>query len=144
MPRSTRANNKTQPDEGDVLDFLHGVEPSGRREDAFVLLDLMVESTAEPARMWGPSIVGFGAYHFTYDSGRHGEHMLTGFAPRKANMVVYIMSGFGQYGGLLDKLGKYTTGQSCLYLGRLNGVDIKVLRKLVDRSVKDMRRKYGR
>ena len=143
MPRSTRANNKTQPHEGDVLDFLHGVEPSGRREDAFVLLDLMAEVNAEPARMSGSGIVGFGAYQFSYDSGRQGGHMLTGFAPRKANMVVYIMPGIGQYGGLLGKLGKYRTGQSCLYLGRLNGVDIKVLRKLVDRAVKDMRRKYG-
>ena len=113
MPRSVRANNKTQPHDGDVLAFLERVEPAGRREDAFLLLDLMREVSGEPARRWGPSIVGFGAYHFVYDSGREGDHMLTGFAPRKANMVVYIMPGFERYG------------------------------ELVDESVKDMRSKYG-
>lgn len=144
MPRTTQANNKTQPHDGDVVAYLNSIEHAGRREDAFVLLDLMREVTGEQARMWGGSIVGFGQYHYVYDSGREGDHMITGFAPRKANMVVYVMPGFSQYGALLDKLGKYKTGSSCLYLGRLSNVDIKVLTKLVDKSVKDMRRKYAR
>jgi len=144
MPRTTQANNKTQPHDGDVVAYLNSIEYAGRREDAFVLLDLMREVTGEQARMWGGSIVGFGQYHYVYDSGREGDHMITGFAPRKANMVVYVMPGFSQYGALLDKLGKYKTGSSCLYLGRLSNVDIKVLTKLVDKSVKDMRRKYAR
>ncbi len=143
MPRTTQANNKTQPHDGDVVAYLNGIEHAGRREDAFVLLDLMREVSGERARMWGDSIVGFGEYHYVYDSGREGNHMITGFAPRKANLVVYVMPGFSQYGDLLAKLGKYKTGSSCLYLGRLSNVDLKVLRKLVDKSVKDMRRKYG-
>lgn len=143
MPRKTQANNKTQPHDADVQAYLHSIAHAGRREDAFVLLELMHEVTGEPARMWGDSIVGFGQYHYVYDSGREGDHMITGFAPRKANMVVYVMPGFSQYGNLLDKLGKYKTGSSCLYLGRLGNVDVKVLRQLVEKSVQDMRRKYA-
>ena len=143
MPRTTRANNKTQPNERDVVAYLNAIEHAGRREDAFVLLDLMRDAAGEEARMWGDSIVGFGEYHYVYDSGREGNHMLTGFAPRKANMVVYVMPGFTRYARLLDKLGRYKTGSSCLYLGRLSGVDLEVLHKLVAASVQDMRRKYA-
>ena len=143
MPRTTQANNKTRAHDGDVVEFLNKIEHNGRREDAFELLSMMEEVSGEPARMWGPSIVGFGEYHYVYDSGREGDHMLTGFAPRKANMVVYVMPGFGEYGALLDQLGKHKTGASCLYLGRLNNVDLNVLRKLVAQSVEDMRRKYS-
>ena len=142
MPRRTQADNKTQPHDGDVIAYLEGIEHAGRREDAFVLLDMLGKITGEPARMWGPSIIGFGQYHYVYESGREGDHFLTGFAPRKANMVVYVMPGFGAYADLLAELGKYKTGSSCLYLGRLSGVDLKVLHRLVDKSVKDMRRKY--
>lgn len=142
MPRRTQANNKTQPHGGDVEQFIAGLEHAGRREDALVLLQLMQDVTGEPAKMWGSSIVGFGQYHYVYDSGREGDHMLVGFAPRKANMVVYVMPGFGEYQTLLDKLGKYKTGKSCLYLGRLTGVDLKVLRRLIEASVAHMRKKY--
>lgn len=142
MPRTTQANNKTQAHDGDVEAYLNSVAHAGRRADAFALLDMMRDVTGEPARMWGDSIVGFGSYHYVYDSGREGDHMVTGFAPRKANMVVYVMPGFSQYGNLLEQLGKHKTGSSCLYLGRLQNVDTKVLRKLVARSVRDMRKKY--
>ncbi len=142
MPRRTKANNKTQPRDADVQAYIAGLDHAGRREDAQVLLKMMAEVTGEPARLWGSSIIGFGQYHYVYDSGREGDHMLVGFAPRKANMVVYIMPGFKDYQSLLDKLGKYKTGSSCLYLGRLNNVDQKVLRQIVDKSVKHMRKKY--
>ena len=143
MPRSSQANNKTQPHDGDVEAFLQSIEHDGRRQDAFELLELMREVSGEEARMWGGSIVGFGEYHYVYESGREGDHMLTGFAPRKANMVVYVMPGFSGYQDLLDKLGKYKTGSSCLYLGRLASVDNKVLTRLVKKSVRDMRKKYA-
>ena len=142
MPRRSQANNKTQPHSGSVQDYIAGLEHPGRREDAQVLLQMMGEVTGEPARMWGSSIIGFGQYHYVYDSGREGDHMLVGFAPRKANMVVYVMPGFKDYQKLLEKLGKHKTGSSCLYLGRLSGVDLKVLRQIIDRSVKHMRKKY--
>ncbi|NKB99170.1 MAG: DUF1801 domain-containing protein [Pseudomonadales bacterium] len=142
MPRTTQANNKTQPHKASVRKFLESVDHAGRAEDARILLDLMAEVTGEKARLWGTSIIGFGEYHYVYESGREGDAMLTGFAPRKANMVVYIMPGFSKYQKLLDKLGKYKTGSSCLYLGRLSGVDLKVLRTIIERSVRDMRKKY--
>ena len=142
MPRRVQANNKTQPHDADVLAYIDGIEHAGRREDAHILLEMLGEVTGESARMWGPSIIGFAQYHYVYESGREGDHFLTGFAPRKANMVVYVMPGFAAYGDLLDQLGKYKTGSSCLYLGRLGSIDTKVLRRLVDKSVKDMRKKY--
>ncbi len=142
MPRRTQANNKTKPQDLDVESYLAGIEHAGRREDSFTLLDLMRDVTGEEAVLWGSSIVGFGQYHYVYDSGREGDHMLTGFAPRKANMVVYIMPGFADYQAQLAQLGKYKTGSSCLYLGRLSGIDQDVLRELIDQSVRHMRKKY--
>ncbi len=142
MASRKQADNKTQPGPRDVREYLDTVTPAGRREDAYALLAMMEKVTGEPPVLWGTSIVGFGQYHYEYESGREGDHMLTGFAPRKANMVVYVMPGFGEYGPLLDKLGRHKTGASCLYLGRLSGVDEKVLATLIDRSVKHMRKKY--
>ena len=142
MPRKTQANNKTQPHDASVEDYIDSIDHKGRAEDARILVDLMREVTGEQPRMWGSSIVGFGEYHYAYESGREGDHMLTGFAPRKANMVVYVMPGFKPYEKLLAKLGKHKTGASCLYLGRLSGIDMKVLKQIVERSVRDMRKKY--
>ena len=142
MARKTQANNKTQPGDGDVQAFIAGVANAGRREDAAVLLELMQQVTGEPPVMWGPSIIGFGSYHYVYDSGREGDSLLTGFSPRKANMVLYIMPGFSEYQDLLAKLGKHKVGKSCLYLGRLTGVDLQVLKKLITLSVRHMRKKY--
>ena len=143
MTRKTNANNKTSAHDGDVIAYLQSVNHDGRREDAFRLLDMMQRVTGERAVMWGPTIVGFGAYHYVYESGREGDSFLTGFAPRKANMVVYVMPGFEDYGSELARLGKHRTGSSCLYLGRLSGVDEGVLESLVERSVRDMRKKYA-
>lgn len=128
------AELKTQPHEGSVEAFLNGVEDDGKREDAFALLKLMEEVTGEAATMWGDSIVGFGSYHYRYASGREGDWFLTGFSPRKRNLTLYIMAGFERYDALLEKLGKFKTGKSCLYLKRLADVDLDVLRELVRQS----------
>lgn len=128
------AELKTQPHEGSVEAFLNGVEDDGKREDAFALLKLMEEVTGEAATMWGDSIVGFGSYHYRYASGREGDWFLTGFSPRKRNLTLYIMAGFDRYDALLEKLGKFKTGKSCLYLKRLADVDLDVLRELVRQS----------
>ena len=137
------ANNLHKPTSKSVDSYLENIEHKGRREDAYALLELMARASGEEPVRWGDSIIGFGKYHYVYESGREGDSCLTGFAARKANMVVYIMPGFEKYQSLLDGLGKYKTGASCLYLGRLDGVDKKVLAKLVKRSVQDMRKKYG-
>lgn len=142
MPRTTGADNKTQPTSKDVKAYLDSVPHEGRREDADLLLNMMTRITGEPAVLWGPSIIGFGRYHYVYDSGREGDHFLTGFAPRKANMVVYIMPGFEPYDSLLSKLGSYKTGRSCLYLGRLRNVDVHVLEDIVAQSVALMKERY--
>lgn len=137
--------NKTRPatHKSAVADYMAAIANAGRREDAEQMLALMQTITGEPPVLWGPSIVGFGSYHYVYESGREGDSMLTGFAARKANMVVYVMPGFSDYSGLLAKLGKHKTGASCLYLGRLSSVDMDVLAQLITASVNHMRKKYG-
>lgn len=134
---------KTKPGDADVSQYLDSIEHPGRREDARVLLDLMREASGEEPVLWGTSIIGYGNYHYRYDSGHEGDFFLTGFAPRKANMVVYIMPGYTDYSHLLEKLGKHRIGKSCLYLGRLKSVDLDVLREIVEHSVQYMREKYN-
>ncbi len=125
---------KTKKNEASVEGFLQSVENDKRREDSFVVLDLMKEVTGEKPTMWGTSIVGFGSYHYKGASGREGDWMKVGFSPRKKSMTLYIMDGFGSYDALLQKLGKYKTGKSCLYINKLEDVDQAVLRKLVKQS----------
>ncbi|MGD9340931.1 MAG: DUF1801 domain-containing protein [Chromatiales bacterium] len=137
------ATQKTRETAASVEKFLNGIENRTRREDGLAMLDLMREVTGEEARMWGGSIVGFGSYHYVYESGREGDAMLTGFSPRKQNLAIYVMPGFSAYDSLLDKLGKHKTGKSCLYINKLADVDLKVLKTLVRRSVQVMRKKYG-
>ena len=130
---------KTQKNDASVEEFLNSVENERRREDGFKILELMTEVTGEEAAMWGSSIVGFGEYSYKYASGREGEWMLVGFSPRKQNLTLYIMSGFDEYDDLLSKLGKHRTGKSCLYINKLEDVDMKTLEKLVRKSVLHMK-----
>ena len=129
---------KTRKNEASVEGFLKSVENDKRREDSFVVLDLMKEVTGEKPTMWGTSIVGFGSYHYKGASGREGDWMKVGFSPRKQNMTLYIMDGFDSNDSLLQKLGKYKTRKSCLYINKLEDVDQTVLRKLVQQSFKSM------
>ncbi|MCB1605788.1 MAG: DUF1801 domain-containing protein [Xanthomonadales bacterium] len=135
---------KTLPTEVDPKDFLAAVEHPRRRADGERLLQLMGQITGEPARMWGPSIVGFGSYHYVYDSGREGDWPVTGFSPRKSSLVVYIMAGFSRYDELMGRLGKHKTGSSCLYINKLADVDEAVLAELISESVAWIRSKYTR
>lgn len=133
------SENKTRPTNQDVIDFLNSVEHKTRRGDSFVLLEMMEEITGEDAVMWGSSIVGFGSYHYKYESGREGDMPLVGFSPRKQSMTLYIMPGFDDYEEMLAELGKHKIGKSCLYVNKLADVDENVLRKLVGRSYEHMR-----
>jgi hypothetical protein len=133
------AELKTQENDASVDDYLNSVEDEKKREASFKVKQLMEEVTGEEARMWGDSIVGFGHYRYKYASGREGEWMLVGFAPRKRNLTLYIMSGFDEYDALLGQLGKHSTGKSCLYINKLEDVDLDVLRDLVDKSVQHMK-----
>ena len=134
---------KTRQNDGDVDAYLDSVENPRRREDARQVLTLMREITGDAPRMWGSSIVGFGSYHYTYASGREGDWPVVGFAPRKQNLVLYIMPGFAGYEALLARLGKHRTGKSCLYVNKLDDIDPDVLEELVRESVADMKRRYG-
>ncbi len=133
------AENKTQRNDGDVLAYLESVSNKRRREDSLVVKELMEEVTGEPAEMWGTSIVGFGSYHYRYASGREGDFMLTGFAPRKQALTLYIMGGHERYDALMARLGKHRTGSSCVYINKLADVDLAVLRELIAESVEYMR-----
>ena len=132
------AELKTQPNDQDVEAFLNGVEDAHKRQACFVVKEIMEQATGAEAKMWGDSIVGLGSYRYKYASGREGEWMLTGFSPRKRNLTLYIMSGFDEYDALLDDLGKYKTGKSCLYINKLEDIDLGVLTDLVQQSVQHM------
>ena len=129
------AKLKTQKTDASVEDFLKGVADERKREDSFAILELMQDVTGEEPAMWGTSIVGFGTYRYKYASGREGEWFLTGFSSRKRNLTLYIMAGFENYESLLADLGKYKTGKSCLYIDKLEDVDIPTLRELIRQSV---------
>lgn len=129
---------KTKENDGDVRAFLETVENERRKQDSFVVLDIMEEITGKTPKMWGGSIIGFGNYHYTYDSGREGDWFVTGFSPRKQNLSLYIMGGFDEYEELLGKLGKHKTGKSCLYVNKLADVDMDVLKTLIASSVQHM------
>ena len=132
------AELKTKLNEGDVYTFLNSITDDKKREDAFTILNLMQEATDAKPNMWGDSIVGFGSYHYKYASGREGDWFLTGFSPRKQNLTLYIMPGFEKYKTILNRLGKYSTGKSCLYIKKIEDVDLDVLKELIEQSVNYM------
>lgn len=133
------AELKTKLTDASVEAFLDGVADERKRQDCYTILAMMQEVTGTEAKMWGDSIVGFGSYHYKYASGREADWPLTGFSPRKQNLTLYIMSGFEQYDELLGRLGKHSTGKACLYIKRLQDVDLVTLKELVRLSVEHMR-----
>src|SRR5262245_9893202 len=131
------AELKTKKTAVSVKDFINAVENEQRRADALVLAKLMQGLTGEKPYMWGPAIIGFGAYHYVYDSGHEGDCCLTGFSPRKTELVVYFNAGFFEHvGPLLKKLGKHRTTKGCLYIKKLADVDLAVLRELIETNLK--------
>jgi hypothetical protein len=132
------AELKTKQNEQSVEGFLNSVPDEKQRQDSFTVLELMKGVTGMEPKMWGDKIIGFGTYHYKYASGREGDYMLTGFSPRKQNLTLYIMPGFDQYDALLSKLGKFKTGKSCLYIKKVEDVDMDVLGELVKQSVQHM------
>jgi hypothetical protein len=134
--------NKTKATDQSVDEFLHKVENEKKREDSYKLIEMMREVTGEEPKMWGPSMVGFGKYHYKYTSGREGDAFVTGFSPRKGAMTLYILAGFEEEDDLLSKLGKFTTGKSCLYVKRLSDIDQDVLKQLVAKSVQHTKETY--
>lgn len=133
----------TRPTDSEVDAFLGAIEDEEKRADCLDLARMMREVTGAEPRLWGSGMVGFGSYHYRYQSGREGDWFLTGFAPRKKELTVYIVSGFDRHGELMRRLGTYKTGKSCLYIKRLADVDVETLRELVRQSVAHVRETYG-
>ena len=132
------AELKTKQTDASVKDFLNAITDEEKRKDCFAVAKIMEEITGSKPKMWGPSIVGFGSYHYKYASGREGDWLVTGFSPRKRDLTLYIMMGFEKYPELMKQLGKHSTGKSCLYIKRLSDIHVPTLKKLIKASVKQL------
>lgn len=131
------AELKTKKTEDSVEDFLNAIPDEKKRRDSFTILNLMKEVTRAEPKLWGSAIVGLGDRHYKYASGREGEWFVIGFSPRKQNLTLYLTGGIEQRGELLQKLGKYKTGKGCLYINKIEDIDLEVLRELIRQSAED-------
>jgi hypothetical protein len=136
------AENKTRETEVSVTDFIQSVDHATRRADAVVLDEMFRRITGWTPKMWGPTIIGYGSYHYVYESGREGDSLACGFSPRKASQSIYVIPGYQDYGHILDRLGKYKIGKSCLYITKLADVDMDVLEELCQTGLEDLKKKY--
>lgn len=137
------AENKTKETDENVVEFINAVPDLQKRQDSFELVDWMEEITGSPATMWGPSIIGFGKYHYKYASGHEGDAPLLGFSPRKAAISLYIYNCEGEESTLLAKLGKYKMGKACIYVKRLSDIDLNVAKAISEESIKYVQKRYG-
>lgn len=135
------AEQKTKPTKQSVQDFIDAVTNEQMRDDCAVLIKMMKKITGEDPVMWGPSIIGFGSYHYKYASGHEGDACLAAFSPRKPSLTVYAMPMEGNQ-PLLEKLGKHKATKGCIYIKKLADVDLAVLEKIITQSVKEVRKKY--
>lgn len=138
-----KAELKTKKTNRSVKKFIDSIEDETKRRDCRELARRMRRATGKNAKMWGDAIVGYGAYHYKYPTGREGDWFRIGFSPRKQNLTIYIMDGFEKYNRLMKKLGPHKTGKSCLYIKRLEDINLEVLDKLIAESVKYFDKKYG-
>lgn len=141
-PAAKKYELKTKPTAVSVEAFIEGLENEGRRKDARTLVALMKKLTGARPKMWGPSIIGFGEYHYKYASGHEGDMCVTGFSPRAASLVIYVLPGFQRYESLLSQLGKHKHGKSCLYVNKLADIDMQVLEKLIAESYATARARH--
>ncbi len=132
------AANKTQPTKLSPQGFIDTVEPARRKQDSGVLLKLFQTVTGFEPVMWGPSIIGYGRYHYVYKSGREGDFLATGFSPRKSALSIYIMPGYQNYSAIMNRLGKHKLGRSCLYVNKLDDIDVEVLAELIRTGLADL------
>ena len=133
---------KTKPTQRSVDSFIATVEDDKVREDCYTIINLMEKVTGEKPKMWGSAIVGFGKYTYKYESGRSGEICMTGFSPRKANITLYVLAGFPEQAELLQDLGKHKSGKGCLYIKKLDDVNINILKSLIKESITFLKERY--
>lgn len=136
------AEQKTKPTEQSVESFIDNIEDEKVRDDCKILIKLMKKVTGSTPKMWGPSIIGFGKYHYKYESGHEGDSCLTGFSPRKQNISLYVMPGTNEHSDLLKKLGKHKASKGCLYIKKVEDIDLGILEKIIGQSVKSLQKKY--
>lgn len=134
---------KTKENDRSVIEFIESVESPRKREDAYKLLDIFTETTGYEAKMWGTSIIGFGSYHYKYETGHEGDAPLVGFSPRKAKISLYFATGDGEREKLLINFGKHTTGKACVYINKLADIDVEVLKAMIRQSIKFLSEKYS-
>ena len=133
------AEPKTKPTQASVKKFLDQIPDKERRDDCFAIAKIMEDITGDKPKMWGPSIVGFGTYHYKYASGHEGDWPVAAFSPRKKDLTVYLMIGFNKDPELMKQLGKHSVGKSCLYIKHLSDIHVPTLKKLIKASIKDLR-----
>ena len=133
---------KTKESDHDVIDFIQRIDSKNKRDDAFKLLDLFTETSGYPAKMWGESIIGFGRYHYRYASGHEGDAPLVGFSPRKTKFSLYFATGDTDREQLLNQLGKHTAGKACVYINKVEDININVLKQLITQSINFLQERY--
>ena len=137
------SDQKTKPNNQSVEEFINAIENETKRDDSWTLIEIMQELTEEEPKMWGDSIIGFGTYHYVYESGRKGDWMLAGFSPRKQNISIYITGGFEDQQENLHKIGKAKNSVGCLYVKKLSDIDLEVLKEMIQQSVKTVKKRYA-
>lgn len=135
---------KTKETEHSVIEFIEQIDHESKKRDAYLLLDLFRETTGHDAKMWGPSIIGFGSYHYKYASGHEGDAPLVGFSPRKAKTSLYFAPGDEERDALLGRFGKHTSGKGCVYINKVADIDTEILKQLIKQSVLFLEKTYGR
>ncbi|WP_210470720.1 DUF1801 domain-containing protein [Sporosarcina sp. 6E9] len=138
----TKYELKTKETDKSVIEFIENVDSPQKREDAYKLLDIFTETTGLQAKMWGPSIIGFGSYHYKYASGHEGDAPLVGFSPRKAKISLYLTTNEKVRENLLKELGKHTTGKMCVYVNKVADIDVEVLKEFIVETVKYLKEVY--
>ncbi len=133
---------KTKQNDASVIEFIEGVDHLQKKEDAYRLLDIFSETTGFEAKMWGPSIIGFGSYHYKYKTGHEGDAPLVGFSPRKAKISLYFATGDSEREKLLKSFGKHTSGKACVYINKVADIDESVLKQLIQQSVAFLQKTY--
>lgn len=134
--------NKTKPTEESVTEFVNSVENEQKRKDSFELIQHMRQITGKEPKMWGPSIIGFGSYHYKYDSGHEGDAPLCGFSPRKSAISLYVFTGAEKHKHLLEGLGKFTMGKACIYVKKLSDIDLNVMENIINETTEFLKEKY--
>ena len=138
------AELKTKQTDNSVTAFINGVEDEQKRKDCFEIIEMMKQATGSQPKMWGTGIIGFGSYHYKYESGHEGDAPLAGFSPRKAEFSLYAFTGLDEHKHLLTNLGKYKVGKACIYFKKLSDINQKELRKLIKETIKYLQTKYGK